>query len=272
MSIIHYLASLLKSNFRNMKNIESRRQFLLKSAGILATTIAVAGLENKSYALTQPISQELLLLENTTFFLPLLPYEYGALEPHIDKLTMEIHHSKHHQSYVNNLNKALEGFDLSSIGGNSSLENLFKNMSKLPVSIRNNAGGHFNHSMFWTGMKANAGLTPLATLGEEINATFGSFETFKKLFTDAAMKRFGSGWTWLIRNAKGQLAICSTANQDNPLMIMEEMKDNGKPILALDVWEHAYYLKNQNRRVEYINSWWNVVNWEAAESLFLASK
>jgi Fe-Mn family superoxide dismutase len=145
-------------------------------------------------------------------------------------------------------------------------------MSKLPVSIRNNAGGHFNHSMFWTGMKANAGLTPLAALGEEINATFGSFDAFKKLFTDAAMKRFGSGWTWLIRNAKGQLAICSTANQDNPLMIMEEMKENGKPILALDVWEHAYYLKNQNRRVEYINSWWNVVNWDAAESLFLASK
>ncbi len=255
-----------------MKNSQSRRNFLIKSAKILTATLTVTGIQAKSFAVTQPLSNELLLVENTKFSLPVLPYAYDALEPHIDKLTMEIHYTKHHLAYVNNLNKAMEALDLSLIDNDSSLENMFAKMSKLPVAIRNNAGGHFNHSMFWTGLKANAIMNPEKKLSEAITLNFGSFEAFKKLFTESAMKKFGSGWTWLIMNKMGQLAITSTSNQDNPLMQLEDVKENGKPILALDLWEHAYYLKNQSRRIDYINSWWNIVNWDAAENLYIASK
>jgi superoxide dismutase, Fe-Mn family len=198
-----------------------------------------------------------------------LSYDYDALEPHIDKLTMEIHHSKHHQAYVTNLNKALETVDKKLLPVTQTLESIFKNIEKLPVVIRNNAGGHYNHSLFWNLMKPNGGGEPKGKLAEAIKTTFGSFEEFKKQFADAAAKRFGSGWAWLVE-VNGKLQITSTANQDNPLMNLSEKSFlQGKPVLALDVWEHAYYLKNQNRRADYINSWWSVVNWDAAEQLYL---
>jgi Fe-Mn family superoxide dismutase len=195
-----------------------------------------------------------------------LPYAYDALEPHIDKLTMEIHHSKHHQAYVNNLNKALETTDNSILGGVYTFDNIFSKMDKLPVAVRNNAGGHYNHSMFWVLMKPNSGGQPKGKLAAAINTSFGSFDEFKKKFTESAMTRFGSGWVWLTSD-NGKLVIGSTANQDNPLMNVTGIDIKGKPLLALDVWEHAYYLKNQNRRADYIASWWNVVNWDAAAAL-----
>ena len=200
-----------------------------------------------------------------------MPYNYDALEPHIDKMTMEIHHDKHHQAYVTNLNKALETIDETILGSAQSFDNIFDKVAKLPAAVRNNAGGHYNHSLFWILMKPNAGGQPKGKLAAAINAYFGSFDEFKKQFTDVSMKHFGSGWSWLIVS-NGKLMITSTANQDNPLMNLDSIAIKGTPIVALDLWEHAYYLKNQNRRAEYIASWWNVVNWEAVESLFAAIK
>ena len=190
------------------------------------------------------------------FELPSLPYEYDALEPSIDKQTMEIHHTKHHGGYVTKLNAAIEGTELA----DKSIEDILKNVSKHPVAVRNNGGGHYNHSLFWTIMKKNGGGNPSGDLANAINSSFGSFDQFKKQFGDAAGARFGSGWAWLI-SSNGKLEITSTPNQDNPLMDVAEKK--GTPILGLDVWEHAYYLKYQNRRPEYIGNWWNVVNWDA---------
>jgi Fe-Mn family superoxide dismutase len=188
------------------------------------------------------------------FELPKLTYDYKALEPHIDALTMEIHHSKHHNAYVTNLNNATAGTDAEKM----SIEDICKNISKYPMPVRNNGGGHFNHSMFWTIIGPNAGGAPSGELADAINSAFGSFEKMKEEFTKAATTRFGSGWAWLIKH-EGKLVISSTPNQDNPLMDIAEVK--GTPILGLDVWEHAYYLHYQNRRPDYINAFWNVINW-----------
>ncbi|MFM2155613.1 MAG: hypothetical protein RL516_362 [Bacteroidota bacterium] len=197
-----------------------------------------------------------------SFTLPTLNYNLDALEPHIDARTMEIHHGKHHQAYVTNLNNAIAGTDAE----NASIEDICKNISKYPMAVRNNGGGHYNHSMFWSILSPNGGGQPKGTLAEAINKAFGNFEDFKTKFNAAATTRFGSGWAWLIKNANGDLEICSTANQDNPLMDVADVK--GFPIIGLDVWEHAYYLHYQNRRPDYINAWWNVVNWEEAEKRF----
>ena len=187
--------------------------------------------------------------------LPPLPYDFAALEPHIDAQTMQIHHGKHHQAYVNNLNAALEKHpELQS----KSAEDLIRNLSSVPedirTAVRNNGGGHVNHSAFWKWMAPGAGGAPTGALGDAIKSSFGSFDGFKEQFAKAAAGRFGSGWAWLI-DSGGKLSIESSANQDNPMM------DGKKPIFGIDVWEHAYYLKYQNRRPDYIDAWWNVVNW-----------
>lgn len=189
------------------------------------------------------------------FELPALPYAHNALEPHIDTATMEIHHGKHHAAYVNNLNAAIAGTE----NEGKSLEELMANISKLPAAVRNNGGGHYNHSLFWSIMAPNAGGEPTGKLADAINHTFGSFAAFKEEFAKAGATRFGSGWAWLcVEN--GKLKVCSTPNQDNPLM--DVVTDcNGTPILGLDVWEHAYYLHYQNRRPDYISAFWSVVNW-----------
>jgi Fe-Mn family superoxide dismutase len=192
--------------------------------------------------------------------LPPLPYDFAALEPHIDAQTMQIHHDKHHAAYVNNLNAALEKHpDLQS----KSVEDLLRDINKVPedirTAVRNNGGGHVNHTMFWQIMRANAGGSPSGALGDAIKAGFGSFDAFKEQFAKAGVSRFGSGWAWLINNG-GKLSIESTANQDNPIM------EGKKAILGLDVWEHAYYLKYQNRRPDYIAAWWNTVNWSEVSS------
>ena len=196
------------------------------------------------------------------FTLPPLPYDFAALEPHIDAKTMEIHHGKHHQTYVNNLNAAIEKApDLAS----KSLDDLMRNVSKLPEAvrtpIRNNGGGHWNHSMFWQIMAPKAGGEPGGALGAALKSAFGDFAKFREQFSAAGVGRFGSGWAWLI-NSGGKLSITSTPNQDNPLM------EGQKAIMSLDVWEHAYYLKYQNRRPDYIQAWWNVVNWKEVEKRF----
>jgi|SRR5699024_5989302 len=200
------------------------------------------------------------------FELPELPYAYDALEPHIDKETMSIHHTKHHNTYVTKLNGALEGHsDLQ----DKSLIELLSNLDKLPenikTAVRNNGGGHANHSLFWTLLSPNGGGEPTGNLAEAINAKFGSFEAFKEEFASAAAGRFGSGWAWLVVD-NGELAITSTPNQDTPVM------DGKTPILGLDVWEHAYYLKYQNKRPDYIAAFWNVVNWEKVAELYKAAK
>ncbi|MBS3051814.1 MAG: superoxide dismutase [Candidatus Aenigmarchaeota archaeon] len=191
-----------------------------------------------------------------------LPYEFNALEPYVDEQTMRLHHGKHHAAYVNNLNNALKDHpDLQ----NKSLEDLLKDINSVPESIRtvvrNNGGGHANHSLFWTIMKPNGGGEPKGDLVDAIKKKFGDFESFKKKFSEIAMGRFGSGWAWLVMH-NGELEVYNTANQDSPLM------EGKTPILGLDVWEHAYYLKYQNRRTEYVENWWNVVNWEQVQKNF----
>jgi Fe-Mn family superoxide dismutase len=207
------------------------------------------------------------------FELPALPYAHNALEPHIDARTMEIHHGKHHQAYVNNLNAALEGHaDLQS----KSIEDLIKGLSgvseNIRTAVRNNGGGHLNHSMFWHMMSGSGGGgEPGGDLAAAINSAFGSFASFKEQFAKAGVGRFGSGWAWLVVNG-GKLEICSTANQDNPLMGKAIAGCEGTPILGLDVWEHAYYLNYQNRRPDYIAAWWNVVNWGQVAKNYAAAK
>ncbi|MBM3400157.1 MAG: superoxide dismutase [Bacteroidetes bacterium] len=198
------------------------------------------------------------------FELPSLPYEFAALEPYIDARTMEIHHGKHHQAYVNNLNNAVKG----NAGEGKSLEELLANVSKYSMAVRNNGGGHWNHSLFWQLMSPAGGGNPEGKLLPDITATFGSMEAFKEQFNNAATTRFGSGWAWLVVH-DGKLVVTSTPNQDNPLMDVVDVK--GTPILGLDVWEHAYYLHYQNRRPDYINAWWNVVNWKKAAELYTAA-
>lgn len=199
------------------------------------------------------------------FELAPLPYANDALEPHFDKLTMEIHHDRHHKAYVDNLNKALEGSDAAS----TSIEEILQNISKQPVAVRNNGGGHWNHTFFWNILSPNGGGNPQGTLAAAIDKKFGTFDKFKEVFAKAAMGRFGSGWAWLTAS-NGEVAISSTPNQDNPLMDVAESK--GTPILGLDVWEHAYYLKYQNKRADYVNAFWNVVDWSAAEKRFTSAK
>lgn len=200
------------------------------------------------------------------FKLPDLPYAPDALEPHFDKMTMEIHHGRHHAAYVKNLNDAIKGTAFEPM----QIEEICAKVSDKFPKIRNNGGGHYNHTLFWTLLKANGGGQPSGKLLEAINATFGSFDKMKEAFANAGKDRFGSGWAWLIVDAKKGLKITSTPNQDNPLMakIIKNKAELGKPILALDVWEHAYYLKYQNKRADYINAFWNVVNWEEVQKRF----
>ncbi|HEY6161691.1 MAG TPA: superoxide dismutase [Bacteroidia bacterium] len=199
------------------------------------------------------------------FELPKLPYAFNALEPHIDARTMEIHHGKHHQAYVTNLNNAVAGKPEEKL----SIEDICKNISKYAVAVRNNGGGHFNHSLFWTIMKPGGGGAPSGALGDAINSAFGSFDKFKEQFAAAGATRFGSGWAWLSVSG-GKLVVSSTPNQDNPLMDVAEVK--GTPILGMDVWEHAYYLNYQNRRPDYIAAFWNVINWDEVAKRFSAAK
>ena len=200
------------------------------------------------------------------FTLPALPYAHDALEPYIDTLTMQIHHGKHHQAYVDNLNKAIAGTP----NEGKTLEELVKVAGTISPAVRNNGGGHWNHSFFWETLSPSAqggtGGAPSGPLADAINTTFGSFDAFKEKFNTAGTTRFGSGWAWLLVGADKKLAIASTPNQDNPLMDVSEVK--GYPLLGLDVWEHAYYLKYQNRRPEYIEAWWKVVNWEFVQKRF----
>ena len=195
------------------------------------------------------------------FTLPSLPYAPEALEPHIDSQTMQIHHGKHHQAYVDNLNKAIAGTEHE----NKSLEELVASAGKISPAVRNNGGGHWNHSFFWQILAPHAGGKPSGNVADAINAAFGSFEAFQEKFNTAGTTRFGSGWAWLIVK-DGKLEVSSTPNQDNPLMDVAEVK--GKPILGVDVWEHAYYLKYQNKRPDYLKAIWNVINWKKVEELF----
>lgn len=201
-----------------------------------------------------------------SFTLPPLPYDYNALEPSIDARTMEIHHSKHHQAYINNVNAALEGTDFA----NASIESILRDIEQIPVDKRqaviNNGGGHANHTLFWTLLSPNGGGHPDGELMKAIETAFGSFDAFKASFADAAVKRFGSGWAWLVVDQGGALKVTSTANQDSPLM------QGHTPILGLDVWEHAYYLHYQNRRPDYISAFWNVVNWPQVAEYFAKAK
>lgn len=199
------------------------------------------------------------------FTLPALPYAHEALEPHIDTLTMQIHHGKHHQAYVDNLNKAIAGTEHE----NKSLEDLVKSAGAISPAVRNNGGGHWNHTFFWETLAPNAGGAPTGELADAINAAFGSFDAFKEKLNAAGTTRFGSGWAWLLVK-DGKLEVSSTPNQDNPLMDVAEVK--GTPLLGVDVWEHAYYLKYQNRRPEYLGAFWNVVNWAKVAERFTAAK
>ncbi len=200
------------------------------------------------------------------FEVPPLPYDYDALEPHIDEATMRVHHDKHHQAYVDKANGALEGTEWA----DRSVEEVVQNLSSLPSdkqsAVRNNGGGHLNHSLFWESMKPGAGGEPSGELAEAINAKFGSFEDFKAKFKEAGVNRFGSGWAWLIADGQGGVDITSTQNQDNPLM------EGQTPLLGCDVWEHAYYLKYQNRRPDYIEAWWNTVDWDKVAERYAASR
>ena len=200
------------------------------------------------------------------FTLDPLPYANNALEPHFDALTMEIHHDRHHQAYVTNLNAAVAGTELEG----KTIEQLLAGISKAPAPVRNNGGGHWNHSFFWKSLSSNGGGEPTGELGKAITAKFGSFAAFKDEFKKAATDRFGSGWAWLIVKEGGEIAVTSTPNQDNPLMDIAEVK--GTPVIGLDVWEHAYYLKYQNKRPDYIDAYWNVVDWKAADALYTAAK
>jgi Fe-Mn family superoxide dismutase len=201
----------------------------------------------------------------TKFEFQPLPYAYDALEPYIDKLTVEIHYSKHHKAYYDNFINAIKGTAMESM----TIREIFRNISKEPVAVRNNSGGYFNHTFYWESMKAHGGGIPTGKLSEVIGKTFTSFEEFKKQFSEAGKTRFGSGWAWLCLDDKGTLFICSTPNQDNPLMDIAEKK--GIPLLTIDVWEHAYYLKYQNKRADYIEAFWNVVNWEEVAGRYEAA-
>jgi Fe-Mn family superoxide dismutase len=200
------------------------------------------------------------------FELAPLPYAHNALEPYIDKATMEIHHGKHHAAYTNNLNNAIKGTEWE----NKTIEEILANVGKINPAVRNNAGGFYNHNLFWNIMKPNSGGVPQGELADAIQKQFGSFEKFKEEFSAAAATRFGSGWAWLCVNENNTLCVCSSPNQDNPLMDISECK--ATPILGIDVWEHAYYLHYQNRRPDYISAFWNVINWDEVSKRYAAAK
>ena len=240
-------------------SINSRRQFI-KQTG--KASIAMAGMPLMHTLGVLPINQEINFQQ-----IP-LPYAYNALEPFIDAMTMEIHHTKHAAGYTKNLNDACvaEKVDIKT----TSITSLLASISKYSTKIRNNAGGHYNHELFWQSMQPAPASMPTGSLAKAIEKSYGTFADFQKAFSEAAKNRFGSGWAWLIINEKKELAICSSANQDNPLMDIAEVK--GYPLLGLDVWEHAYYLKYQNKRADYISNWWNLVNWKFVEERYIAFK
>jgi superoxide dismutase, Fe-Mn family len=229
----------------------SRRSFLERTAKAAILGTFIPSLAKTAEARTFGNALD----EGLQFSQIKLPYEYSALEPSIDAMTMEIHYTKHHAAYIKNVNEAIAAEKLTF----KDEKDFFQNTSKISAKAKNNGGGAWNHNFFWQVMKPQGGAAPTGKIGDAINASFGSIDKFKEQFTDAAMKRFGSGWAWLVSD-KGKLTIGSTANQDNPLMDSSELK--GVPLLGLDVWEHAYYLKYQNKRNEYIANWWNVVNWD----------
>ena len=210
----------------------------------------------KNYQTNNGSKKETIMNTPNKFEFQPLPYSYDALEPFIDKLTVEIHYSKHHKAYYDNFINAIKGTEMESMD----IKDIFKNISKYPMTVRNNSGGYFNHTFYWENMKSHGGGLPTGKLSEAITKAFNSFEEFKKQFSDDGKTRFGSGWAWLCLDDKGNLFICSTPNQDNPLMDIAEKK--GMPLFTIDVWEHAYYLKYQNKRPDYMDAFWNVVNWE----------
>jgi Fe-Mn family superoxide dismutase len=218
------------------------------------SSITIAQDMTKSLAINNTKKENIMSTINKFEFRP-LPYGYEALEPFIDKQTVEIHYSKHHKSYYDNFLNAIKNTEMETMN----ITDIFKNINKYPAAVRNNGGGYYNHTFYWAGMKHNGGILPKGKLSEVITKTFSSFEEFKKQFSEAGKTRFGSGWAWLCLDDKGSLFICSTPNQENPLMEIAEKK--GIPLLTIDVWEHAYYLKYQNKRPDYIDAFWNVVNW-----------
>ena len=253
-----------------METNKNRRNFL-KSAAVLGAVALSNPLE--IFAATNESAKSLAELKpvNGKYELPALGYAYNALEPHFDAKTMEIHHTKHHQAYINKLNEALEKeVQLKNVP----LEYMLRNLNSMPDTvknvIRNHGGGHWNHTFFWESLAPQAGGTPKGELAAAIDAAFGSFDAFKEKFANAGMTRFGSGWAWLSLNDKKELFISSTPNQDNPLMDVAEVK--GTPLLGVDVWEHAYYLKYQNRRADYLGAFWNVISWDKIEARYQASK
>jgi Fe-Mn family superoxide dismutase len=235
----------------------TRRDFMHKAFAATALTSLGFSLEGKATAESNPAHPDSAL----QFSQVALPYSYASLEPSIDAQTMEIHYTKHHTAYIKNVNEAIAAEKISY----TSEKDFFAHASSLSAKARNNGGGAWNHNFFWENMKPNGGGIPAGKVGDALNAAFGSFEKFKEAFGQAGATRFGSGWAWLV-NDSGKLKIGSTPNQDNPLMDSSEIK--GTPLLALDVWEHAYYLKYQNKRAEYIANWWNVVNWDAVAKRF----
>ncbi len=237
-----------------------RRKFLT-----VLGTIGLFSIVNKVEGITNKINKNIGRRTMTQFEQGKLPYAFNALEPYIDAMTMEIHYTKHHAAYTANFNKAIEGAEFD---GKTEFE-IFANVSKYPAAVRNNGGGWFNHNLFWQIMGPNKGGVPTNEVGKAIDEQFGSFDKFKEVFNNAAATRFGSGWAWLLVS-DGKLVVTSTPNQDNPYMDVVDVK--GTPVLALDVWEHAYYLKYQNRRPEYINNFWNVVNWDEVNKLYLSAK
>jgi Fe-Mn family superoxide dismutase len=248
---------------------DNRRNFLKKSTLLGLTGLAGTLIAKDKISQIEDITEQ-IYQQSLSFTLPPLPYAYDALEPFIDKQTMELHHDKHHKAYIDKLNAA----DLSVLDLKQSDELKCKSINTTSVAIiRNNLGGHYNHSLFWQLLKPNpqsAANLPSGMINDAIQKSFKSFDDFKKEFSDKALKIFGSGWCWLILDSNKKLIITTTANQDNPLM--QVATDKGQPLLALDVWEHAYYLKYQNKRVDYINNWWNIINWDTAETLFKTIK
>lgn len=246
--------------------MSDRRDFLKKSAFLGLAGLATKLVSEEKLNVIEELGSK--SADGGKYTLPALPYAYDALEPFIDKQTMELHHGKHHQAYVDKLNAELDKADHKILESPYTFENIFKVASKVQPALRNNAGGHYNHMLFWQMMKANPEGKPNIPefqLADAINRDFKSFDEFKKEFGEKALKIFGSGWCWLIEQ-NGKLKITTTPNQDNPLM--DVAADKGRPVLGLDVWEHAYYLKYQNKRIDYINNWWNVVNWQNANTQF----
>lgn len=238
------------------------RNTVMSKQKVIQASIIIGFLGIQSYIIAQETINSQTIKNKTTmntqnkFEFQSLPYSYDALEPFIDKITVEIHYNRHHKTYYDNFIKAISGLEMESM----EITDIFKNISKSPMAVRNNGGGYFNHTFYWESMKSHGGGSPTGKLSEAIAKTFGSFDEFKKQFSDTAKNRFGSGWAWLCINNKDNLFICSTPNQDNPLMDIAEKK--GTPLLTIDVWEHAYYLKYQNKRPNYIEAFWNVVNWQ----------